>query len=141
MASRTDLRPMVRKALDAQFNATPASAFFTAVGGRLAYAKAPQDWPLPYATFFFVSVDPADTFTERTDDVLIQISVWADAADAAEDIASLAYGLFEHQEMSAAGIAPFQLYRDAPVPTMDEGDGITSLWQSGVTLAGLVETI
>lgn len=139
--SRIDPRPLVRKAIIARFNAAPASAFYSAVGGQFAYIKAPQDWGLPYATFFFVDASPTDTFTERVDDVLVQISVWAPTAGAAEDISSLAYGLFENQSLAVPGLAPFRLHRDMPVPTMDESDGETSLWQSGITLAGIVQTI
>lgn len=139
--TRTDVRPMARKAIISRFNASPASAFYSAIGGRLAYIKAPQGWELPYATFFFVDASPTDTFTERVDDVLVQISVWAPTAGAAEDISSLAYGLFENQLLTVTGLAPFRLHRDMPVPTMDESDGETSLWQSGITLAGIVQTI
>jgi len=138
---RTDVRPMVRKSIVARFNANPMHPFVTGIGGRFAYAKAIQGWALPRAVFFFVDDGVADTFTERVDDVLIQISVWASTAGAAEDLASLAYGLFEGQPLAAAGIAPFRLHRDAPVPTMDESETTTTLWQSGITLAGLVQTI
>lgn len=138
--SRADVRPMVRKAVIARFNANPTHAFVVGVGGRFAYAKAPQDWPLPYAVFFFVDAQEKDTFTERADDVLIQFSVWAETAGEAEDLASLAYGLFENQTMTITGLVPFRLHRDTPVPTMDESDGTTSLWQSGICLTGLVQT-
>jgi hypothetical protein len=132
---------MVRKAIVAHFNANAAHGFYTGIGGRFAYAKAVQSWAYPRAVFFFVDDGVADTWTERGDDLLIQFSVWATTAGAAEDLASLAYGLFEGQEMAAAGILPFRLYRDTPVPTMDESDTTTTLWQSGITLAGLVQSI
>lgn len=83
----------------------------------------------------------ASTWTERAVDVLVQFSVWAKTAGAAMNLASLAYDLFEEQEMSTVGLIPFRLVRDTPVPTMDESDGTTALWQSGITLAGLVQAL
>lgn len=139
--ARIDLRPLVRKAIVARFQANPTHGFVTGVGGRFAYASAVQGWAYPRAVFFFVDAQVKDTWTERADDVLVQFSVWAKTAGAAEDLASLAYDLFEEQEMAAAGLIPFRLVRDMPVPTMDESDGTTSLWQSGITLAGLVQTL
>jgi hypothetical protein len=131
---------MVRKAIVAHFNAHPTHGFATGIGGRFAYAKAVQGWAYPRSVFFFVDASPEDTWTERSDDVLIQFSVWATTAGAAEDLASLAYSLFEGQPLVAAGVLPFRLHRDSPVPTMDESDTTTTLWQSGITLAGRVQT-
>ncbi len=139
--SRSDVRPLLRKALFAHFQAHTGHAFYTGVDGRLAYLRAPERAPYPRAVFSFVDADPEDTWTERNDDVLIQISVWATSADAAENLASAAYDLFEGQSMAASGLLPFRLRRDTSVPTMDESDGKTTLYQSGITLTGLVETI
>ena len=136
----TDARPAICEAITAHFLAHPAHAFVTGTGGRFGFAKAVQGWPYPRAVFFFVDAAPADTFTERTDDVLIQISVWATTAVVAMRLSSHAYSLFENQPLSAAGILPFRLHRDTPVPTMDESDTTTTLWQSGITLAGRVQT-
>lgn len=139
--TRTDVRPMVRRAIMARFNANPMHAFYTGVGGHLTYASAAQGSALPYAVFFFVDAHSKDSWTERCDDVLVQISIWAKTAGVAEDLASLAYDLFENQEMTATGLIPFRLLRDTPVPTMDESNGTTALWQSGICLTGLVQTI
>lgn len=141
MPPRSDVRPLVRKALVARFNAHQTHAFAAGIGGRFAYAKAVQGWALPYAAFFFVGADPEDSWSERGDEVTIQISVWAKTAGQAEDLASAAFDLFESQTMSLAGIADFELYRSGIVPTMDESDETTVIWQAGIELAGLVQTI
>ncbi len=137
----TDARPAICEAIAAHFLANPTHPFVTGTGGRFGFGKAVQGWAYPRAVFFFVDDSPEDTFTERNDDVLIQISVWATTAMAAMGLASYAYSLFENQPLLATGIKPFRLHRDAPVPTMDESDGTATLWQSGITLAGLVQTL
>lgn len=136
-----DVRVLIRKALDDHFVAHQDHAFFAGVEGRLSYCEGLQGWPLPYAVFFFVDTEPEDTFTERNDHVSIQISVWAQTAGEAEGLAAAAYDLFENQELTADGLQSFRLQRDTPVPTMPETDGETPLWQSGICLAGLVQTI
>lgn len=139
--ARIDLRPLVAKAIVARFNANPTHGFFTGVGGRFAFGAAAQGWALPYSVFFFVDASPEDTWTERADDVLVQLSVWAKTASEAMNLASLAYDLFEEQEMVAAGLIPFRLVRDTPVPTMPDPDSTTVLWQSGICLTGIVQAV
>lgn len=138
---RSDVRPMVIQAVNALFDANPAHAFVTGVGGRFAFNEAVQGWSLPYSVFFVIDDLNKDTFSERLDNVLIQFSVWAKTGVAALKLASLAYGLFEGQEMTADGVEPFRLHRDMPVPLMDESDGTTKLYQAGICLTGLVQTI
>lgn len=138
---RSDVRPMVIQAVNALFDANPAHAFVTGIGGRFAFEDALQGWALPYSVFFVIDDTGKDTFTERLDNVLVQISVWAPTAIAALKLASSAYDLFEMQEMAAPGVVNFRLHRDTPVPLMNESDGTTSLYQAGICLTGLVQTI
>lgn len=137
--ARIDLRPLIVKAIIARFDANQTHGFVTGVGGRFTFGRAVQGWPLPYSVFFFVDVPDASTWTECAADVLVQFSVWAATSGAAMNLASLAYDLFEEQEMSATGLIPFQLVRDTPVPTLPDPDSTTIIWQSGICLTGMVQ--
>lgn len=138
---RSDVRTKVRKAVIAQFKADTTHPFYTGTGGRLAYVSAPSGWALPFAVFSFIGCDPADSLTERADDLDIQISVWAATSAAAEDLASAAFDLFEGRIATVDGLGTVEFYRTGVVPTMDESDSGVSLWQSGIEISGLVQTI
>ena len=139
--TRTDVRPMVIEAVNTLFDANPTHPFVTGIGGRFNFEDAMQGWALPYSVFFVIDDLNKDTFSERLDNVLVQFSVWAKTPVAALKLSSLAYGLFEMQEMTAPGVVPFRLHRDTPVPLMNESDGTTPLFHSGICLTGLVQTI
>lgn len=137
----SDVRTKLRTAIISRYKADTTHAFYTGTGGRLTYVSAPSGQSLPFAVFTFIGCDPDDTFTERADDVLLQISVWAATSAAAETLASAAADLFEGHRFTAAGIGDVELYRTGVVPTMDESDAGVSLWQSGIELSCTVQTI
>lgn len=139
--ARTDVRPMVRKAIMTRFNANPSHPFVTGVGGRFAYNKAGTGWAFPYSIFFFTDDHNNDTFTERIDTVFVQISVWGSSEAIVEDLSSFAYDLFEGKNMAATGLAPFRFLRDTPVPTLDESTTTLEIQHSGICLKARVQTI
>lgn len=140
-APLSDVRTKVRKAVMAQYKADLAHPFYVGTGGRLAYISAQSGWALPFAVFSFIGCDPADTFTERADELDIQISVWAVSSAGAEDLASAAFSLFEGHILPVAGLGNLEFYRTGVVPTMDESASGISIWQSGIELSGLVQTL
>ncbi|HML56576.1 MAG TPA: hypothetical protein PKC79_20960 [Solidesulfovibrio magneticus] len=135
---RSSVRPLLRAALAAWFAAHAGHAFSTGVGGRLAYGRAPRDWPRPYAVLDIPVALPRDTTTERIDAVTIQIMVYGPASLAVEELAGAALELFEGRVITGAGVAPFELWRGGDVPSLQDEDGV---WMAGVQLSGLVETI
>lgn len=135
---RTSVRPKLRAALTAWFAAHADHAFALGVGGRLAYLQAKRSWPKPYAVLDIVAAMPRDTTTERIDAVSLQVMVFGAGSLQVEELASAALELFEGRVISGPGLAPFELSRGEDVPTLPDDDGV---WQAGVQLSGLVETI
>ena len=135
---RSSVRPLLRAALAAWFEGHAGHPFFTGVGGRLAYKRAPRDWARPYAVLDIPVALPRDTTTERIDAVTIQVMVYGPASLVVEDLASAALELFEGRRITGAGVAPFELWRGGDVPSLPDEDGV---WMAGVQLSGFVETI
>lgn len=135
--AREPVRLALRAALAAHLAAHPDHAFATGVGGRLAYVRAPRDWPMPYAVLAVVAASDRDTVTERIDQVTLQVMVFAAEAEEAERLAAAAMDLFEGRVIGGDGLRDFEFWRGGDVPTLPDED---TTWQAGIQLCGLVET-
>lgn len=134
----TDVRPAVKRAVIACFDANQTHAFYTGLGGRFGYFQMVQGWKLPFGLFWFIDVTPMDSFTERQDEVLLQFSVFSKRTSEAESLISSCCELFETTKLTYDTINPFYLTREHVVGTM-KNDG--NIFHSAVELAGVVETI
>lgn len=87
------------------FAKTAGSAFLTAVGGRFHKGRPPQSLAWPYAVYYIISDVPADTFTEKIEDVIVQFSVFSKASGTTEilDIVSALQALFDDATMAVTG--------------------------------------
>ena len=81
--------------------ATPASAFFTAIGGRLYVTEAPQDAVLPFAVLSLTS-NASDQTMEKC---LVQLSVFSQAVSSGEvcDLYAAATSLYDNADLPGLG--------------------------------------
>lgn len=81
--------------------ATPPSAFFTAIGGRLYVGEAPQDAALPFAVLSLTG-NPSDQLMEKC---AVQLSLFSQSATAGEvcDLYAAATALYDNADIPALG--------------------------------------
>jgi hypothetical protein len=63
---------------------TSSTALYGKISDRLYKGHAPDGATYPYVVFMLISDVPADTFTEKLDDVLIQFSLFSSASSSGE---------------------------------------------------------
>jgi len=95
------------------FSKITGSAFSTSIGGRLYKSRAPQNATWPYVVYYLISDVPADTFTERLEDVTIQFSIFSNASGTTEieDIFTNLKALFDYCSLTITGNAHLLMQR------------------------------
>ena len=98
----------------ALFTKFTGSAFSTSIGGRLYKVGAKQNPTWPYAVYFVVTDSPADTFTDRIEDVLIQFSVFSNdpsSTSEIEDIVTNLKALYDNCSLTISGNTMIEMQR------------------------------
>lgn len=113
------------------------SAFSTSIGGRLYKGRAPQGTVWPYAVYFVVSDVPADTFTDKIEEVLIQFSVFSSASGSTEveDAVTNLKALFDDCLMTITGNTHVMMNRQGSSLTSVPADtelGTGEYWQGDI---------
>ena len=65
-----------------KFTAEPANSLYTALGGRLYHAEAPQNATFPYAVVFIVSHEHDWVFDDEFEEALVQFSIFTNERSA-----------------------------------------------------------
>ena len=81
---------------------TVGDDFYDEIGGRLYKARAPEDVTWPYVVYDIISNVPADTFSERLEEVVIQFTIFSDASGTTEieDIFTELKDLYDYCSLS-----------------------------------------
>jgi hypothetical protein len=128
----------VKNLATAIFSKISGSAFETSIGGRLYQGAVPkgQNPQWPYSVFFGVSDVPADTFTEKLEDVYVQFSVFSSGASTGEahDTVANLRALFDDATLSITGNVHLMMQRvggdPTPRPVFDDTEsGEGQYWQ------------
>ena len=119
------------------YNKISGSAFSTAIGGRLYKARAPQNPTFPYVVYYIITDIPADTFTDRLEDVTIQFSIFSTASGTTEieDILTNLKALFDYCSLSITGNTHLFMERQSAGLTsgqMEEEEGGSLYYQYDV---------
>lgn len=67
-----------------RFSSTPHSSFYNDIGGRMYLSEAPEGTAFPYCVYGLVNNAADWTFTEDTDDAVIEFTLYSDSASAVE---------------------------------------------------------
>jgi len=96
-----------------KFIAAPANNLYTALGGRLYHAEAPQSVTYPYATVFVVSSEHDWTFTDTFEEVLVQFSIFTQERSAANAGTYWKYliALYDDASISVTGYSQIDMIR------------------------------
>lgn len=96
-----------------KFTAAPANTFYTAMGGRLYHAEAPQGATFPYTVVFAVSSEHEWTFTDTMEEVLIQFSIFTNESSATNAGAHWAklIALYDDASLTIAGYSRVSMIR------------------------------
>lgn len=105
-----------------------ADATLTAYG--LYADHAPQDATLPYFTYLLVTNEPVETFTDTSENPLIQFSVWDDSVSPllVTQLAELFKTAFDWCSLTVAGRAHISMARQAERLVQDPDGG----WQYSI---------
>ena len=111
------------------FSANSTHAFYTGIGGRLYFRRAPQKVTFPYVVFFMVTGSPDYYFdgSPTLQSLSYQFSVFTKggSAEDAETISKNLMALFDAAAITVTGwtVTSWKRVLDAPSPP-DEVDGI-----------------
>lgn len=96
------------------FGKLAGSALNTAIGGRLFKGRAPEATVYPYAVFYLVSDTPADTFTDKIDNVLVQFSLFSETPSSSEveDLYTHLKTLYDDCSLTVAGRTVIWMVRE-----------------------------
>lgn len=110
------------KYLTAIMTKTVASAFSTAVGGRIYLDEAPDKATFPYCVFFIVSAVPNGTFTESIDDILIQFDLYGTSKGATEitGLYNKLTALFDDCSLTVTDATSLSMTRENLMTSVDE---------------------
>jgi hypothetical protein len=136
----------VKNLTTAIFSKAAGSGFSTAIGGRFYKGRAPQGVTWPYAIYFVVTDMPADTFTERLEDCVVQFSVFSKASGTTEilDAVAALQALYDYCNLTITGNALLYMQRTSgdgdPRSVFDDTEGGEGLyWQLDVDYSVLMK--
>lgn len=61
-----------------------ASTLYNYVGGRVCFQKAPRGTVFPYVVYFLIGGNQRDTFKNKMDDMLLQVSLFSTSESVTE---------------------------------------------------------
>lgn len=127
----------LNKAIITKFEEVTAGAhnsFYTAVGGRMFYGRAPDETEFPYAIFTGVLEKPDNTLRRDGRRAFFQIDIYSETPGIveAETIRGYCETLFNRATVSPTGYENTKVNIEALYPAMITGEEEDSPWRTGI---------
>lgn len=109
--------------------------FYKAVSGRFSYGEALPESNKPYAIFFGLTGVPADTFTEKLNDLSFQVNIYGDGNyQEAGELLSLCKNLFDGAVVLVNGY-DITIEREMETPPWRDGE----LWAASIEFNVIIQ--